>query len=517
MRSSWQTALNVDLVAVRDALDQVLALTVGPVELPADPEAFVGSADGPDEQPGGTVVGDLQSLVDPATDPSLQEIAQQLYFHWRTIRTQIEDVRTGSPVPVGRPTVIYNYVDCTLVTGQPNAPAELRASASQLQKNASITLSWPASAPNGLAVTSYTIENSGGARVSCNGKTPCVVAADDRARYTLKLAATNNRTYRMNVYATNAWGHSVRVHSNSVTPTPPPPPTGGSGTACSGCAFASRSLSQGDSGPDVKELQIRVAGWVNDASRPARTIQLDGNFGGLTTQAVRGFQAAYGLPVDGVAGPSTFAVLKSLADGDGTVHFNYSEFASKDGSGFSGGRLSEAKTRENVRRLMYRLEAIRKKNGDNPMNLNSGYRSVAHNTNVNGAKNSQHMYGTASDNRTANVSNRTSRERAKATAFAGVFCYAQSTHNHFDIRANNDDDGMSNSATQDPYRKPGDSRDRDNPRQQRLCYDEDGHSGGAPLPEMANEAGFQDPDEDNVESPVDLTELGNVASGPVPF
>ena len=110
----------------------------------------------------------------------------------------------------------------------------------------------------------------------------------------------------------------------------------------------SRTLKRGDSGADVRELQIRVAGWAADS--PSKThVAVDGVFGAQTEAAVKRFQRAYGLTVDGIVGPQTQAVLNSLEKSDGsTKHFNWSEFYSNDGKGFSGGKVGAATVRENV-------------------------------------------------------------------------------------------------------------------------------------------------------------------------
>ncbi|WP_394378530.1 D-Ala-D-Ala carboxypeptidase family metallohydrolase [Saccharopolyspora spinosa] len=80
--------------------------------------------------------------------------------------------------------------------------------------------------------------------------------------------------------------------------------------------------------------------------------------------------------------------LNALEDSDGSIpHFGFSEFHSKDGRQ-AVVNLDESTVKENVRRLMYKLEAIRKKAGDAPIQINSGFRSKAHNGNVGGAPNS---------------------------------------------------------------------------------------------------------------------------------
>ncbi|PTX59967.1 peptidoglycan hydrolase-like protein with peptidoglycan-binding domain [Melghirimyces profundicolus] len=194
----------------------------------------------------------------------------------------------------------------------------------------------------------------------------------------------------------------------------------------------SRTLQQGDSGSDVKELQIRVAGWA--ANSPSQTyVAVDGQFGPKTEAAVKRFQSAYGLTVDGIVGPQTQSALNSLEDSDGsTAHFAWSEFHSKDGSGFSGGKVGSATVKENVRRLMYKLEALRKKAGNSPVYINSGFRSINHNSNVGGASNSQHMYGIAADIVVSGKSVYQVRDLARTCGFSGNKRY--SSFNHVDSR-----------------------------------------------------------------------------------
>ena len=210
-----------------------------------------------------------------------------------------------------------------------------------------------------------------------------------------------------------------------------------------------RTLGPGDKGGDVKALQVRVAGWYAKADQSA--LVLDGNYGDSTVEAIKAFQTFYGLAADGVAGPSTFAVIDGLEDDDGsTLHFDWVEFKQNRNSNcsakanayagtFRGGMAAPLRTKKNVKKLMWRLEALRAKAGHKPVGINSGFRSVPYNDCIGGARVSQHMYGTAVDNRMAEVGNRAERDLAKATQFHGIGCYSSLSHNHFDIRLDNKD------------------------------------------------------------------------------
>ncbi len=208
-----------------------------------------------------------------------------------------------------------------------------------------------------------------------------------------------------------------------------------------------RPLKRGDEGPDVRALQTRVAGWFpRDDQTP---MGIDGVFGRKTARAVKAFQRFHGMKVDGVAGAGVFQKLNALEGEDGsTAHFDWSEFVQNRNPGcsakanayagtFDGGAVAPSVVKTNVRRLMWRLEALRAKTGGHPIGINSGYRSVAYNDCIGGARASQHMYGTAADNRIAQVDNRTGREVAMTSQFSGVGCYSSLSHNHLDIRVEN--------------------------------------------------------------------------------
>ncbi|MEV5333824.1 D-Ala-D-Ala carboxypeptidase family metallohydrolase [Streptomyces werraensis] len=166
------------------------------------------------------------------------------------------------------------------------------------------------------------------------------------------------------------------------------------GTAhADGCYTWNRTLSQGASGSDVTQLQIRLSGYPGYGA----VLAVDGQFGPATTAALKRFQSAYGLSADGVAGPNTFSKLYSLQDDDCTpVHFDYSEL-NRCNSTWSGGAVSAATAKSNALRTMWKLEALRHALGDQPIRVTSGFRSQSCNSAVGGASNSRHLYGDAAD------------------------------------------------------------------------------------------------------------------------
>ena len=198
-------------------------------------------------------------------------------------------------------------------------------------------------------------------------------------------------------------------------------------------AFTQRTLRNGSTGADVVELQIRVAGYAAD--RPSQTfVAVDGSFGPQTEAAVRRFQAAHGLAADGVAGPATLNALDALVSSDGsTAHFDFSEFTSKDGAGFGSGKVGSAEVRENVRRLMHKLEAVRRKAGDRPITINSGFRSIAHNAASGGASNSMHLYGVAADIVVSGLTTKQVYRIAETSGFSGLEAFTHSWQ-HCDSR-----------------------------------------------------------------------------------
>lgn len=166
------------------------------------------------------------------------------------------------------------------------------------------------------------------------------------------------------------------------------------GTAhADGCYSWGRSLGQGTSGEDVRQLQIRVAGYPGYGG----VLTIDGQFGPATKSAVIRFQQAYGLAADGVAGAQTFARIYALQDDDCTpAHFTYAEM-NRCNSDWSGGAVSAATARANALQAMWKLEALRHALGDRSLSTSSGFRSASCNSAVGGAAGSNHLYGRAID------------------------------------------------------------------------------------------------------------------------
>lgn len=79
---------------------------------------------------------------------------------------------------------------------------------------------------------------------------------------------------------------------------------GGSVSANKPNAWTGQSLRKGDKGSAVRDLQVMLKEAGFDPGQP------DGIFGARTEQAVRDAQKAYGLAVDGIAGPATFKALR---------------------------------------------------------------------------------------------------------------------------------------------------------------------------------------------------------------
>ncbi|MEU3254302.1 D-Ala-D-Ala carboxypeptidase family metallohydrolase [Streptomyces sp. NPDC006997] len=207
------------------------------------------------------------------------------------------------------------------------------------------------------------------------------------------------------------------------------------GTAhADGCYTWSRTLSQGSSGSDVSQLQIRLGGYPGYGS----VLAVDGSFGPATAAALKRFQSAYGLAADGVAGPNTYNKLYALQDDDCTpIHFTYSEL-NRCNSTWSGGAVSAGTAKSNALRTMWKLEAMRHALGDAPIRVTSGFRSYSCNSAVGGASNSRHLYGDAADLGAGSHSLCTMAKQARYHGFRGILgpgYPGHSDHTHVDHRS----------------------------------------------------------------------------------
>jgi zinc D-Ala-D-Ala carboxypeptidase len=206
------------------------------------------------------------------------------------------------------------------------------------------------------------------------------------------------------------------------------------GTAhADGCYTWTRTLSQGSSGADVTQLQIRLGGYAGSGA----VLATDGSFGPATQAAVKRFQSAYGLTADGIAGSNTFNKLYALQDDDCTpVHFSYAELNDCN-SDWSGGAVSAATAKANALRTMWKLEAMRHALGDQPITVTSGFRSYACNSAVGGASNSRHLYGDAADLGAGPHSLCTLARQARSHGFRGILgpgYPGHDDHTHVDHR-----------------------------------------------------------------------------------
>ncbi|MEU9139904.1 D-Ala-D-Ala carboxypeptidase family metallohydrolase [Streptomyces sp. NPDC048404] len=207
------------------------------------------------------------------------------------------------------------------------------------------------------------------------------------------------------------------------------------GTAhADGCYTWSRTLSQGSTGADVTQLQIRLGGYPGYGS----VLAVDGEFGPATAAALTRFQSAYGLAADGVAGPNTFSKLYALQDDDCTpIHFTYSELNNCN-STWAGGAVSASAAKANALRTMWKLEALRHALGDQPIRVTSGFRSTACNQAAGGASSSRHLYGDAADLGSGPHSLCKLAQQARNHGFRGVLGPGYPDHNdhtHVDHRS----------------------------------------------------------------------------------
>lgn len=116
-----------------------------------------------------------------------------------------------------------------------------------------------------------------------------------------------------------------------------------------------------------------------------------------------------------------------------TKNFTREEFDSKDGCKMPDEVLY------NIQKLANQLQYVRDYL-DEPIKVNSGYRSVSHNKAVGGSKNSQHILGKASDIVVKNISSKTLFDLMEDLIDKGEILQGglglYNTFVHYDIRKN---------------------------------------------------------------------------------
>jgi zinc D-Ala-D-Ala carboxypeptidase len=202
-----------------------------------------------------------------------------------------------------------------------------------------------------------------------------------------------------------------------------------------GCYTWSETLQDGSSGDAVKQLQIRLAGYPN----PGDALTLDGSYGPLTAAAVSRFEAAYGLPQNGIADSVVFNKIYELQDDDCTpIHFSYEELNDCNTT-WAGGKVSATQAKANALVTMWKLEAMRHALNDNPIRVTSGFRSTSCNASAGGASDSRHLYGDAADLGKTPNSLCTMAQEARKHGFMGILGPGYPDHDdhvHTDMRAN---------------------------------------------------------------------------------
>ncbi|OLF06210.1 peptidase M15 [Actinophytocola xinjiangensis] len=200
------------------------------------------------------------------------------------------------------------------------------------------------------------------------------------------------------------------------------------------CDSWSRDLSEGMSGADVRELQIRLAAFDGRAG-----LAIDGKFGPATARAVKRFKKEYAIgTTSGTAGTRVFSKLRSLTSSDCTpIHFTYSEL-NRCNSTWSGGAVSAATAKSNARRLMWKLEHLRHALGNKPVRITSGFRTGGSGA-CSSTSYSRHRYGDAADLGNLNHSFCTIAVKAKSYGFYGILGPGVPDHNdHVHVSGIND-------------------------------------------------------------------------------
>ena len=162
------------------------------------------------------------------------------------------------------------------------------------------------------------------------------------------------------------------------------------------------TVKKGSRGETVKQLQtlLNQKGYACGAA--------DGIFGAKTDVAVRAFQKAKGLSVDGICGPKTWAALNKSAETmekPHSAHFTFKELNVHPAKYNDDYTEIPPQYYANANELLRWLEQLRaelnrkyaKAGEEVSLVIRSGYRPEPFNSKDGGAKNSQHLYAKAAD------------------------------------------------------------------------------------------------------------------------
>ena len=180
--------------------------------------------------------------------------------------------------------------------------------------------------------------------------------------------------------------------------------------------------------------------------------QIDGQWGRMSTEACRAFQADYGLTPDGICGTMTQKMLIGAISGTaakverptevepGTVdnqkagtfwddirYFTRAEFKCKCGGKYCNGYPAE------MQEAVVKIADAARAHFGNPAHVVSGLRCRQWNAHEGGVANSQHMYGEAIDLRIDGVSAEELRQFVSTQPGHRWSYCINSTNVHFDI------------------------------------------------------------------------------------
>lgn len=116
-----------------------------------------------------------------------------------------------------------------------------------------------------------------------------------------KYTASSNYLMRGDILCTPVSGHTVVVLDNGAKVTTTP----AANTTVETCTVTVQELNKGVKSNAVKTLQILLIGYGYSCGKSG----VDGSFGADTLAAVKKYQKAKGLTVDGNVGPKTWAKL----------------------------------------------------------------------------------------------------------------------------------------------------------------------------------------------------------------